>query len=142
MSRKKRSSVFSQQALVGVVHVESLMALEPGLHLGMFIRRIIIGNYVNLPVWGVFRSIHRRNAIIWLFSSTENTIARWGGFRHSPTMSSGFSANRGSRLILNVSTRCGFKPCGCQIRRTLASLSRAARAMVRVLQGVTWGGFS
>jgi hypothetical protein len=33
-----------------------------------------------------------------------------------------------------VRAKCGFRPCLCQIRRTLFSLSPAASAMVRVLQ--------
>jgi transposase len=33
-----------------------------------------------------------------------------GGLRYRPTMSSSFSANAGSLLILKASTRCGFNP--------------------------------
>ena len=35
-----------------IVHVESLVALEPSLRLGKFMQRIIVGNDVNLPVLG------------------------------------------------------------------------------------------
>ena len=56
-------------------------------------------------------------------------------------MSSSFSVNWGSRLSLKVRTRCGFSPCACQMRRTLASLIPAAAAMVRVDQWVALTGF-
>src|ERR1035441_7393835 len=55
-------------------------------------------------------------------------------------MSSSFSANAGSLLILKVSTRCGFNPWARQMRRTLASLMPTAAAMVRVLQCVALAG--
>src|ERR1035437_4000459 len=57
-------------------------------------------------------------------------------------MASSFSANWGSLLTLNVRDRWGFRPCLCQIRRTLFSLSLAALAMTRVLQCVALLGFS
>src|SRR5580704_6774803 len=56
-------------------------------------------------------------------------------------MDSSFSANFGSLLTLNVRIKCGFKPCLCQIRRTLFSLMPLAFAMVRVLQWVALSGF-
>src|SRR5437867_9083015 len=52
----------------------------------------------------------RSRAWIWLFSSNDSTSACSGGFRYRPTMSSSFSAKRGSLLSLKVSTRCGFRP--------------------------------
>src|ERR1019366_2635429 len=51
-------------------------------------------------------------------------------------MASNSSANWGSLPTLNVGDRWGFRPCLCQIRRTLFSLSSAALAMPRVLQCV------
>lgn len=41
-----------------------------------------------------------------------------------------------------LSIRCGFSPCACHTRRTLASLIPKARAIVRVLQCVALEGFS
>src|SRR6202049_1789984 len=55
-------------------------------------------------------------------------------------MSSNFSANAGSLLILKVSTRRGFNPWARQMRRTLASLIPTAAAIVRVLQCVALAG--
>src|SRR5947207_15954123 len=55
-------------------------------------------------------------------------------------MVSSFSANFLSLLTLNVSTRCGFRPLACQIRRTVASLTPISAAMVRVLQWVALAG--
>src|SRR6266481_2665012 len=57
-------------------------------------------------------------------------------------MAFSFSVNWGSLLTLNVRARCGFRPCLCQIRCTLFSLTPAASAMVRVLQWVALWGFS
>src|ERR1039458_1809252 len=57
-------------------------------------------------------------------------------------MASSFSANSGSLLTLKVRDRCGFKPCLCQMRRTLFSLRPAASAIVRVLQWVALKGLS
>src|ERR1017187_7300562 len=57
-------------------------------------------------------------------------------------MASNFSANWGSLPTLNVRDRWGFRPCLCQIRRTLFSLSLATLAMTRVLQCVALLGFS
>src|ERR1039458_8410840 len=57
-------------------------------------------------------------------------------------MASSFCANSGSLLTLNVRDRCGFKPCLCQMRRTLFSLRPAASAIVRVLQWVALKGLS
>ena len=57
-------------------------------------------------------------------------------------MSSTFSLNKGSLLSLKVRNRWGFSPCLFQIRRTDASLSPLARAIVRVLQCVASDGFS
>src|ERR1035438_452186 len=57
-------------------------------------------------------------------------------------MASNFSANWGSLPTLNVRDRWGFRPCLCQIRRTLFSLSPVALAMLRVLQCVALLGFS
>src|SRR3979411_2973350 len=45
-------------------------------------------------------------------------------------MASGFAANWGSLLTLNVRDRWGFRPCLCQIRRTLFSLTPTALAML------------
>ena len=45
-----------------------------------------------------------------------------------------FLDKAGSLLSLKVAVRCGFKPCACQIRRTLASLIPMAAAIERVLQ--------
>jgi hypothetical protein len=56
-------------------------------------------------------------------------------------MSSSFWTNSGSLLSLKVLTRCGFSPWARQMRRTLASLMPAARAMVRVDQCVALAGF-
>jgi hypothetical protein len=53
-----------------------------------------------------------------------------------------FSANWGSLLTVNVRDRWGFRPCLCQIRHTLFSLSPTALAMLRVLQCVALLGFS
>src|ERR1041385_1564324 len=84
----------------------------------------------------------RSSAWIWLFSSAQSTIACSGGLRYSPTIASSFSANSGSLLTLKVRDKCGFRPCLCQMRRTLFSLSPAASAIVRVLQWVALTGFS
>jgi hypothetical protein len=46
----------------------------------------------------------------WLFSSQHNTIACSGGERYTPTTSSSFSTNLGSRKTLNLRTRCGYSP--------------------------------
>ncbi len=46
-----------------------------------------------------------------------------------------------SLLNLNVWMRCGFKPCGRQMRRTLISLMPAAPAIARVDLCVRFGGF-
>ena len=48
--------------------------------------------------------------------------------------------NRGSLLILNVSTRCGFKPSSDQTRCTVAGLTPTRPAMVRTDQCVAPGG--
>src|SRR5437763_14812777 len=55
-------------------------------------------------------------------------------------MVASFSANFLSLLTLKVSTRCGFSPLACQIRRTVASLTPISAAMVRVLQWVAFAG--
>src|SRR5215471_16739844 len=55
-------------------------------------------------------------------------------------MSSSFSAQRVSLLILKLSTRCGFSPWACQMRRTVASLMPISAAIVRVLQWVALDG--
>ena len=52
----------------------------------------------------------RSSACTWLFSSQHSTKACSGGDTYSPTMSSSFSTNFGSREILNVLTKCGFRP--------------------------------
>src|SRR6185295_12368187 len=57
-------------------------------------------------------------------------------------MSSTFSANSGSLLILKVRNKCGFRPCLLQMRRTEDALRPTARAMFRVLQWVASCGFS
>ena len=44
----------------------------------------------------------------------HKTIAFSGGSRYKPTTSISFSLNRGSLLILNVSTRCGCRPSSDQ----------------------------
>jgi hypothetical protein len=49
----------------------------------------------------------RFSAWIGDFSSTQRTIARSGGFRYRPTMSTLFRSKSGSVLNWNVSTRWG-----------------------------------
>ena len=75
------------------------------------------------------------------FLSTHNTSAFSGGFMYKPTTSRTFSTKRGSRLNLNVSTRCGCSRCAFQIRWTVVSLTPCASAIKRVLQWVACGGF-
>src|SRR4051794_28292037 len=70
------------------------------------------------------------------FSSMHSTIALSGGSRYKPTTSISFSLNRGSLLILNVSTRCGFKPSSDQTRCTVAGLTPTRAAIVRTNQCV------
>ena len=55
-------------------------------------------------------------------------------------MSSSFSAKCLSLLLLKLSTRWGFSPWACQMRRTVASLMPISAAMVRVLQWVALDG--
>src|SRR5260370_19367790 len=62
------------------------------------------------------------------------------GSRYSPTMSSSFSTKCLSFDTLKLSTRCGLSPCACQMRRTLAALTPATAAMLRVLQCVSLSG--
>src|SRR5271156_2517624 len=78
----------------------------------------------------------RSSAWHWVFSSKENTTARAGGFKYTPTTSTSFSSNRGSLLTLNVSTFHGLRLWSAQILATesLPIPTRAAR--VRVLQCV------
>jgi hypothetical protein len=49
-------------------------------------------------------------------------------------MSSSFSAKPGSLLNLKLSSRYGLSPCALHTRRTLASLTPAAAAKLRVDQ--------
>lgn len=55
-------------------------------------------------------------------------------------MSSSFSTKCLSFDTLKLSTRCGLRPCACQMRRTLAALTPAAAAILRVLQCVALSG--
>jgi hypothetical protein len=78
----------------------------------------------------------RSSAWTWLFSSTQGTTARSGGFRYSPTTSRTFPTNCGSGDSLNVSDRCGCGPNARQIRPTVVRPSPLATAIPRVLQWV------
>ena len=51
-----------------------------------------------------------------------------------------FFMNPGSQLSLNVSTRCGWSPCACQMRCVMVGLRASALAIVRTLQCVASGG--
>ena len=51
----------------------------------------------------------RSTAWHWVFSSKLNTTARLGGFRYSPTTSTGLSSKCGSLLTLNVATFHGLR---------------------------------
>src|SRR3990172_7097809 len=82
----------------------------------------------------------RSRAWIWLFSSTHKTRDLSGGLRYRPTMSQSFSTKFLSRLSLKVSTRCGLRLCCFHMRRTVASLTPCALAIVRVLQCVALAG--
>ena len=74
------------------------------------------------------------------FSSIDNTMARSGGHRYSPTMSRTFSTNCGSADSLNVSTRCDCSPNVCQMREIVAFDSPATSARLRVVHCVAWAG--
>src|SRR5438477_5641268 len=82
----------------------------------------------------------RSSAWIWLFSSTHNTMACWGGFKYNPTTSVIFSRNFGSRDSLKVFTRWGFKLWACQIVLIVDLLTPWFLAMVRQLQCVIPSG--
>ena len=58
----------------------------------------------------------RSNAWIWVFSSTQSTIATSGGFRYNPTMSRTLSMNCGSGDSLKSSIWWGLRPNARQIR--------------------------
>src|SRR5271157_4004120 len=71
-----------------------------------------------------------------VFSSTQTTTARSGGFRYSPTTSRTFSMNSGSSDNLKVSAAHGFSPNARQTRATVGWLMPVALAMSRVDQCV------
>src|SRR5437879_9167866 len=82
----------------------------------------------------------RSSAWIWLFSSTQSTIACSGGFRYRPTTSVIFSRNFGSRESLKVSVRWGWILWARQILLTVDLLTPWLCAMVRQLQCVIPAG--
>src|SRR5271166_4025232 len=78
----------------------------------------------------------RSNAWIWLFSSTQSTIACCGGLRYKPTTSVNFSRNLGSRESLKVFTRCGLRLWLRQMLLTVDLLTPWFLAMSRQLHCV------
>src|ERR1035438_3027382 len=78
----------------------------------------------------------RSSAWIWLFSSTQSTIACCGGFRYRPTTSVNFSRNLASRDSLKVFVRCGFRLWLFQMLFMVDLLTSCASAIVRQLQCV------
>ncbi len=59
------------------------------------------------------------NAWTAVFSSTQITTARSGGFMYNATMSRTFSTKRGSSDSLKVSSCHGLRPNAFQIRLTV-----------------------
>src|SRR4030043_632661 len=82
----------------------------------------------------------RCRAWIWLFSSTQRTMALSGGLRYSPTMSVSFSVKRVSFDSLNRLVRWGCNPWASQMRWTIEWLTPWALAIVRRLQWVAPAG--
>src|SRR5271157_387347 len=82
----------------------------------------------------------RSSAWIWLFSSTQRTIACCGGFRYRPTTSVIFSRNFGSRDNLKAFVRWGCSWWARQILLTVDLLTPWLWAMVRQLQCVIPAG--
>src|SRR5256884_7162497 len=106
----------------------SIRDIECGEQRGRTVALIIVSPRFTSPFlhrksW--LRSIQSLNLALLI---DERTRACSGGFRYNPTISSSLSMNCGSLLSLKVFTTCGFKPCLCQMRRTVASLMDTARA--------------
>src|ERR1017187_2905475 len=78
----------------------------------------------------------RSNASIWLFSSTQRTMACCGGLRYRPTPSVIFSRNLGTRDSLKVWLRWGWRWWARQILFTVDLLTPWLCARVRQLQCV------
>ena len=85
------------------------VAIERSTILGpVSVHRIDVSESILADLAGVDDPQHgcvRFSACTWLFSSTQRTIARSGGFRYKPTMSRTFSTNCGSLENLKFSTR-------------------------------------
>ena len=77
-----------------------------------------------------------------VFSSTQNTMARSGGFMYNPTRSRTLSMNNGSVDNLNVSSIHGLSPNAFQIRATVGWDIPVAVATPRVDQCVASTGLS
>src|ERR1700732_503794 len=90
--------------------------------------------FIGSPGWV------RSSAWIWLFSSTERTMAWSGGLTYSPTISLSLAANCGSLDSLNRRTRCGRRPGARQIRCTELTLFPAAFAIAEPVQWLAVGG--
>ena len=74
--------------------------------------------------------------------SVHSTTAASGGFRYSPVISWTSSTKLGSGDTLNSSTRRGFKPNACQIRRIADGDIPTAAAMERLDRCVAFAGVS
>ena len=59
---------------------------------------------------------------------------------YTPTMSSSFSTNFGSRETFEPRTMCGFRPLACQCRIAVLALTPSTAPILRVLQCVTASG--
>jgi hypothetical protein len=133
------------------VQMKPGMLGQPFLYLGMLVGRSVSTIKCNAKVLSVRRSIIFRNlmnssypqgingdAWIWLFSSTENTMAFSGGSRYRPTTSRNFSANSGSFETLkpsldgvSVCTPARYRvPWICQPAAPLSGSSSAWRQPV------------
>jgi len=86
--------------------MESRVPFEPGANLGMLVRRMVVDDQMQFP-------------------PTRHLAVDLVG-----------EADAGALDSLKVFTRCGFRPCGVQTRRTLRWLLPAALAIARPVQCV------
>src|SRR5216684_140090 len=86
--------------------------------------------FIGRPGWV------RSKAWIWLFSSTDRTMAWAGGLTYRPTTSRSLSTNLGSLDSLNCSILCGRRPCARQMRWTALTLMPDAFAIIAPVQWV------
>ena len=87
----------------------ALKHIERGEQSGDAVTLVVVGHgasptLFHRPGWV------RSSAWIWLFSSTESTMAWSGGLTYKPTISLSLAANCGSLDSLKRRTRCGRRP--------------------------------